>query len=213
MGFVRIFKSAGGQLTRNELPDILCTRQSLSSPAPFARFVADLGLFRFNPLFSLSRLVAMVTEISFARNGRRPTQISSLPAAKLTRKTSVETSTSRFMKRTRTMRTLRWAITSSLVGALFAGTAMAQAIMPSPVQQPNSIQQLGFQADESAGYAVADQAPAAAPASPSNAPPAPPPTSPAAAAGQPSVVTPPRRQNLRRRPLRLPTPTRAMVSS
>ena len=77
------------------------------------------------------------------------------------------------------MKTLRWAIASSLVGALFAGTAMAQGPVANPVQQPLSIQPLAYQADASAGYAVADQAtppaPAAAvPASPSNQPPAPP---------------------------------------
>ena len=74
------------------------------------------------------------------------------------------------------MKTLRWTIASSLVGVLFAGTAMAQATMSSPVQQPTSIQQMGYQSDESAGYAVADPAPAAAApaASPSNQPPAPP---------------------------------------
>jgi hypothetical protein len=73
---------------------------------------------------------------------------------------------------------------------LFAGTAMAQTTMSSPVQQPSSIQQMAFQSDDSAGYAVADQTPAApgvattpavptppavtTPASPSNQPPAPP---------------------------------------
>ncbi len=77
------------------------------------------------------------------------------------------------------MKTLRWAIVSSLVGVLFAGTAMAQTTMSSPVQQPSSIQQMAFQADDSAGYAVADPAAApngaaATPASPSNQPPAPP---------------------------------------
>ena len=77
------------------------------------------------------------------------------------------------------MKTLRWAIAASLVGGLFAGTAMAQVTMSYPVQQPNSILQMGFQSDESAGYAVADPAAApapaaAAPASPSNQPPAPP---------------------------------------
>ncbi len=77
------------------------------------------------------------------------------------------------------MKTLRWAIATSLVGALFAGTAMAQVTMSSPVQQPNSIQQMGFQSDDSAGYAVADPTPAPAgaavtPPSPSNQPPAPP---------------------------------------
>jgi len=75
------------------------------------------------------------------------------------------------------MKTLQWAIASSLVGVLFAGTAMAQATMSSPVQQPNSIQKMAYQADVSSGYAVADPAPApaaAAPASPSNQPPAPP---------------------------------------
>ena len=72
------------------------------------------------------------------------------------------------------MKTLRWTITLSLVGVLFAGTAMAQT-MSSPVQQPSSVQQMAYQADESAGYAVADPArPAAPPASPSNQPPAPP---------------------------------------
>lgn len=82
------------------------------------------------------------------------------------------------------MKTLRWAIASSLVGALFAGTAMAQVTMSAPVQQPGSIQQMAFQADASPGYAyaVADPGPLpaapaaapAAPASPSNQPPAPP---------------------------------------
>jgi len=73
------------------------------------------------------------------------------------------------------MKTLRWAIASSLVGVLFAGTAMAQVTMSSPVLQPSSIQQMAFQSDDSAGYAVADPAPAAAavPVSPSNQPPAP----------------------------------------
>jgi hypothetical protein len=75
------------------------------------------------------------------------------------------------------MKTLRWAIATSLVGALFAGTAMAQVTMSSPVQQPSSIQQMGFQSDDSAGYAVADPTPAPAeaavtPPSPSNQPPA-----------------------------------------
>jgi hypothetical protein len=60
------------------------------------------------------------------------------------------------------------------VGALFAGTAMAQATMSYPVQQPSSIQQMAFQADDSAGYAAADPLPAAPSASPSNQPPAPP---------------------------------------
>jgi hypothetical protein len=94
------------------------------------------------------------------------------------------------------MRTLRLAIALSLVGAWIAGTAVAQT-MSSPVQQPSSIQQMGFQADDSAGYAVADQAAA----SPGNQPPAPPVTSttapstppvagPAEAAGQQSVVPP-----------------------
>ncbi len=77
------------------------------------------------------------------------------------------------------MKTLRWAIATSLVGAIFAGTAIAQATMSSPVQQPNSIQQMAFQTDDSSGYAVADPAPAPAaapalPTSPSNQPPAPP---------------------------------------
>ena len=81
------------------------------------------------------------------------------------------------------MKTLRWTIAFSLVGGLFAGTAMAQTIISSPVQQPGSVQQMAFQADDSAGYAVADPAVAPAPAaagaaatpvSPSNQPPAPP---------------------------------------
>jgi hypothetical protein len=76
------------------------------------------------------------------------------------------------------MKTLRWTIASSLVGVLFAGTAMAQTVMSSPVQQPGLIRQMGFQSDEY-GYAVADPSPApagaaATPASPSNMPPAPP---------------------------------------
>jgi hypothetical protein len=77
------------------------------------------------------------------------------------------------------MKTLRWAIATSLVGGLFAGTAMAQVTMSYPVQQPSSIQQMGYQQDDTAGYAVADPAPAGAaitPASPSNQPPAPPAT-------------------------------------
>jgi hypothetical protein len=64
------------------------------------------------------------------------------------------------------------------VGGLFAGTAMAQVTMSSPVQQPSSIQQMVFQSDD-AGYALADPtaAPGAAavnPVSPSSQPPAPP---------------------------------------
>ncbi len=73
------------------------------------------------------------------------------------------------------MKTLRWAIATSLVGALFAGTAMAQATMSSPVQQPNSIQQMAFQAEDSNGYAIEGSIPAppvgpSLPASPSNLP-------------------------------------------
>ena len=71
------------------------------------------------------------------------------------------------------MKMPRWAIASSLVGTLFAGTAMAQVTMPSSVQQPNSIQQMAYRSDEAAGYALVDPAPAPL-ASPSNAPPAPP---------------------------------------
>ena len=69
------------------------------------------------------------------------------------------------------MKTLQWAITSSLVVACFAATAMAQAPMPSPVQQPSSIQQMAFQSDDSTDYALVDAGPTSAtvlPASPSN---------------------------------------------
>jgi hypothetical protein len=51
---------------KKELPDILRLRQSLSFFTPFAGLSADLRLFRFNPSFSLSRLLTMVTEKSFA---------------------------------------------------------------------------------------------------------------------------------------------------
>ncbi len=70
------------------------------------------------------------------------------------------------------MKTLQCTIASLLVGAIFAGTAMAQT-MSSRVLQPSSIQQMAFQSDDAAGYAVADSAPAGAAsalASPSNQP-------------------------------------------
>ena len=91
------------------------------------------------------------------------------------------------------MKTLRWAIASSLVGALFAGTAMAQVTMSSPVQQPGSIQSMAFQTDDSPGYAVADPASsgaAATAASPSNQPPAPP----AAKAGEKPAAEAPKEE-------------------
>ena len=71
------------------------------------------------------------------------------------------------------MKTLWWAIASSFVGALFAGTAMSQVTLSSPIQQPDSMQQSASPADDSTGYTVADPAPvaaAAAPVSPSNPP-------------------------------------------
>jgi len=97
------------------------------------------------------------------------------------------------------MKTLRWAIASSLVSVLFAGTALAQVTMSSPVQQPGSIQQMGFQSDDFAGYAVVDPAPApagaaAAPASPSNQPPAPPPAPPAAKAEEKPAAEKPKEE-------------------
>ena len=115
--------------TEKALPDILCKRQSLSLFTPFGRFGADLRTFRFNPRFSRSRLVAMVTEISFTRRRTKAVPSTLSAGRRVTRMPSVETSTSRFMERSRTMKTLRWAIASSLVGVLFAGTAMAQATM------------------------------------------------------------------------------------
>src|SRR5208283_6125969 len=77
---------------RKVLTDNRYSRQSLSFFTPFARFGADLRLFRFNPCFSPSRLVAMVTEISFARpadEGRN--QVFRLSAAMPARTRSVET--------------------------------------------------------------------------------------------------------------------------
>ena len=76
------------------------------------------------------------------------------------------------------MKTLRWAIASSLVGALFAGTAMAQVTMSSPVQQPGSIQQMAFQRMIPLAMPqpirLRPRPAAVTPASPSNQPPAPP---------------------------------------
>jgi hypothetical protein len=74
----------------------------------------------------------------------------------------------------RKMKTLQFAFASGLVGALIAGTAVAQTTMLSPVQQPGSIQRMAFQADEASGYAVADPVPPAPAVSPSNTPPTPP---------------------------------------
>jgi hypothetical protein len=42
-------------IVSQEGPEILCKQQSLSSWTRFARFRADLRLFRFNPCFSRSR--------------------------------------------------------------------------------------------------------------------------------------------------------------
>jgi hypothetical protein len=97
------------------------------------------------------------------------------------------------------MKTLRWAIALSLVGTLFAGTAMAQATMSYPVQQPNSVQQMGFQSEEAAGYAVADPAPApsgaaVAPTSPSNQPPTPPALPPAAKPAEKAAAEAPKEE-------------------
>lgn len=94
------------------------------------------------------------------------------------------------------MKTLRWAIASSFVGVLFAGTGMAQMTMSSPVQQPSSIQQMGFQSDDNVGYAVADPGAAGAaatPASPSNQPPTPP-TPPATKAGEKPAAEAPKEE-------------------
>ena len=57
------------------------------------------------------------------------------------------------------MKTLRWAIASSLIGILCTGTAMAQGTMSPSLQQPSSVQQMTFQSNDSPG--CASTAPAA----------------------------------------------------
>jgi hypothetical protein len=81
------------------------------------------------------------------------------------------------------MKTVRFAFTTSLVGALFAGTAVAQVTTTSPVQQPDSVQRMAFQSDYSSTYTSADPAVPAVP-------PVPPSPSNTAAVAKPAAAAP-----------------------